>query len=65
MAQGQSGSEVFSASGAGFFGSRARGMLIDKCQYLCQMVAHHRQPSLGGTSWMNREVHVLICGRLG
>jgi hypothetical protein len=24
-----------------------------------------RQPSLDGTSWMNREVHVQICGRLG
>ena len=24
-----------------------------------------RQPSLGGTSRMNREVHVRICGRLG
>ena len=24
-----------------------------------------RQPSLGGTSRMNREIHVRICGRLG
>jgi hypothetical protein len=28
-------------------------------------VSGRRQPSLGGTSRMNREVHVRICERLG